>query len=585
MGFDLLMLKAVIMVGCKSKLSACCLSKFNVGKMGLLWVLIMTFAGNISALDNGRVRRPQMGWNSWYGNGYEVDLPALKAVADALISTGLKDKGYNYVWIDAGWQVCPAERDANGTPLSQFSLQGFVDYCHARGLKPGIYTDTGDDGCGICFGSASYIKKDMDFFSTIGFDALKIDHCGGNPNFTDSQLSYQAFRDAINNRMDINICIWGIDNVPSWGPETGNSWRTGWDISNTLKKISWDGVSTGGAGVVPSFLGALHPASQGPGAYNDPDYLLIGEHATGNFGLTSTEQKSYFTLWCMSGAPLILGTDPRYASQQTLDIIGNQELIAVDQDSLGRQCNIIANEPEWLELNFGAAVTFNRVIVNENFDRVMSFKLETYVGGEWIPLTNGSTIGARKTIDFTSQTASKVRLYFTSVLNAPSIVEFEAYNNAGPNLALSATANSSSQWDSNYHAGMANDGSLSTRWNSAAQSTVNTICFTLMKNLQDTLERAVTFFNNTDTNQTMSVHWADIGLSGKQNVRDLWAHADLGVRADSFSAIVPSHGVFAMKISKVEVPTNTGVQPKPKTPWFKRQKVRLSDILGRLYWK
>lgn len=536
--------------------------------VSLLFLIIntTTFPSQVSALNNGLSPKPYMGWNTWYTKqiGWTYfSLDDLKQVADALVSRGFKDLGYNIVWIDSGWAACGPERNPDGTPNARFSLQEFTNYVHSKGLKAGIYTDTGVDGCSTCFGSAYHIQQDMNYFVAQGFDAVKVDRCGGDVQYATTELSYKAFRDAIANRMIYNICSWGTGNPTVWGPETGHSWRTDFD------------VDAGWAKAMRNFDSNMrHPEINGPNSFNDPDYLTIWDK-------TDTELRSQFTLWCLMASPLILGLDVVALPDATLDIYKNSELININQDPLCKQCTLVSRNGqssyEWLELYFGGNTTFDKVILKESFNRITSFRLEKYNGSAWVEFATGTTIGASKTLTFAAQTAAQIRLVVLATVSdqggdSPSIFEFEVYNGGSGNLALGATASSSSDWDAGYTASKANDGSMSTRWNSASHTSGAENLEVYKKDLTNTSQKAVALFNRTGAAANITVNWSDIGLSGSQPVRDLWAHANLGAFSNSYTANVPSHGVVAIMVGGTSGPTATptptptstgGVTPTP----------------------
>jgi alpha-galactosidase len=310
-------------------------------------------AGAPSASINGLAQTPYLGWNTYYGLGSNFNEQTIESVADAMVSSGLKGAGYQYVWIDGGWWS--GTRDASGNITvnpNQWpdGMKAVADYIHSKGLKAGIYTDAGSNGCGgTNQGSYGHYQQDANQFASWGYDAVKVDFCGGTQLKLDPATAYGQFRDALLNNsshrpMLFNICNpfqpgeYGngyppydrsVYNSYSFGPTTGNSWRTDTDIgfvhsiqfSDVLRNLDAD---------------ATHPEAAGPGHWNDPDYLGP------ELGMTSAQSQAQFSMWSMVAAPLIVGSDIRTLSPATLAMLTNQEVLAVDQDPLGAQGTAIS---------------------------------------------------------------------------------------------------------------------------------------------------------------------------------------------------------------------------------------------------
>lgn len=297
-------------------------------------------------LDDGLARTPTMGWNSWYSFFDEPTAETIKQQADALVTTGLRDAGYRMVGIDGGWWT-PGKspgRDSNGNivPDPDFfagtsftGMRQLTDYLHDRGFRAGIYVDTGPRGCSIpaYYGSGGHEVEDARQFAAWGFDFVKLDHCGGNVNGRTTEQSYAAWRDAVattGRPMELNVANWGEEHNFTWARDVGHSWRTSVDMGLNGNP-TWDTV-------LRNFDESNHPGVAGPGAWNDPDYLLLQ-----GFGLSPTEERSYYGMWAILAAPLILATDLTRLNQTTRDIIANPEVIAVNQDAAGVQ-GVIATD-------------------------------------------------------------------------------------------------------------------------------------------------------------------------------------------------------------------------------------------------
>src|ERR1700733_28787 len=281
---------------------------------------------------------PPMGWNSWNKFGCNVSEDMIKNMADAVVKSGMKDAGYEYVNIDDCWQV---SRDASGNIVvdpQRFprGMKVVGDYIHSLGLKFGVYSDAGSKTCAGRPGGLGHEYQDAIQYAAWGVDYLKYDWC--NTTTQDAKASYANMRaalDASGRPIVLSICEWGTAKPWLWGKEAGgNLWRTTGDISDRFEgQIKWpDGscCSNGMLAILDQQAGLASYA--GPGHWNDPDMLEVG-----NGGMTDTEYRSHFSLWAILAAPLIAGNDVRNMRPEIRDILTNKEVIAVDQDSLGSE--------------------------------------------------------------------------------------------------------------------------------------------------------------------------------------------------------------------------------------------------------
>jgi alpha-galactosidase len=302
--------------------------------------LLTAFAApQARALENGLARTPPVGWNSWNKFGCKVSEALVRGAADSLVRSGLKDAGYEYVVIDDCWQV---SRDADGNIVSDATrfpsgMKAMGDYIHSKGLKFGIYSDAGRGTCQNRPGSHGYEYQDARQYAAWGVDYLKEDWC--NHGTQDSQASYETMRDALaksGRPIVFSICEWGSTKPWLWAGSVGNLWRTTGDIVD-----KWDGHEKwGGNGVVQILdLQDGLESYAGPGHWNDPDMLEVG-----NGGMTNTEYRSHFSLWCLMAAPLMAGNDLEHMSDDTRAILTNKELIAVDQDPAGIQAKRVKKD-------------------------------------------------------------------------------------------------------------------------------------------------------------------------------------------------------------------------------------------------
>ncbi|MFD7219483.1 glycoside hydrolase family 27 protein [Streptomyces sp. NPDC059892] len=297
---------------------------------------------------------PYMGWNTYYGLGAPTEAQ-VKGVADYLVSSGLKDSGYDIVWLDGGWQA-DEPRDGAGRLAAHpgrfpSGIPALVTYLHRRGLKAGIYTDAGTyDGGKTCgLGSRGHYQEDADQFAGWKVDAIKVDFLCGITEKADPGPAFREFSDAVaksGRRMLLNLCNpltddWGLPHTPAqdahnayvYGPTTGDSWRTGTDIAwGTPSPGQWPNVLRN------MDANAWHPEAQGPGRYNDPDYLIpMRKLADGSYELTEEESTTQLVMWAVMASPLVIGSDPRTLPQSMIDTLRNPEILAVDQDPLAIQ--------------------------------------------------------------------------------------------------------------------------------------------------------------------------------------------------------------------------------------------------------
>jgi alpha-galactosidase len=353
---------------------------------------------------------PPMGWNSWNKFGAHVDDKTVREIADAIVSSGMKDAGYVYVNIDDTWE---GKRDEQGNIQSNEKfpdMKALADYVHSKGLKIGIYSSPGPQTCAKYEGSYQHEEQDAKTWAAWGIDYLKYDWCSAEKVYKreDMPAVYKKMSEALKaagRPIVFSLCQYGLDKVWQWGPSAGgNLWRTTGDIDDNWRSMSRIGFDreTG----LESYAG--------PGHWNDPDMLEIG-----NEGMSEIEYRTHMSLWAMLAAPLLAGNDLRHMADETKAILTNREVIAIDQDPLGKQgyrVSKAASEEIWIK-----------------------------------PLTGGAV--------------------------------------------------------------------------------------------------AVALFNRGEMSALMSVHWRDLELKGKLNVRDLWAHVDRGKIKDEYVAEVPAHGAVLIRIS------------------------------------
>lgn len=279
-----------------------------------------------------------MGWSTWYGFGCEYTAESIKAVADAIVASGMRDAGYTYVNIDDCWQL--EERDSDGKiqvdPVFPDGIQGLANHVHARGLKLGLYTDRGTQTCAGRAGSEDHEAQDAATFAEWEIDYLKSDNCNSDAGRIEEQ--YRLMREELDTATSktgrpivYSICAWRFYD---WAPSVGQLWRTGEDIS-----ADWAESNCGGVFDCMT-TNAKYAAYAGPNGWNDPDNLQVGN------GMSVDEQRTQFNLWAIMSAPLIAGNDLSAMSEETRQILTNKDVIEIDQDAFGLQGVPVRTEPD-----------------------------------------------------------------------------------------------------------------------------------------------------------------------------------------------------------------------------------------------
>ena len=279
-----------------------------------------------------------MGWNSWNFFFDKVTDKDIRAAADQLVATGMKDAGYNYINIDDTWE---GQRDASGLlhTNSKFpDMKALADYVHSKGLKIGIYSGPGPKTCGGYEGSLGHEEQDAQMYASWGFDYLKYDACSFIPEVMEKQAPHDKAEQmrimqaayvkmgkalkATGRPIVYSLCQYGWDAPWEWAPAAGgNLWRSTGDVQPNWDRIAVIGFSQAGL-----------EKYAGPGHWNDPDMLEVG-----NGNLTLAENRAHFSLWAMLAAPLLAGNDLPNMKPEIKAILTNKDVIAIDQDKLGRQ--------------------------------------------------------------------------------------------------------------------------------------------------------------------------------------------------------------------------------------------------------
>lgn len=343
--------------------------------------MVLCGSGNLWAQSVPKqiaVPPPPMGWSSWNSFSNTVDSQVVLEQAEAMVSTGMNKTGYRYINIDEGWWL--GERDEKGDIVVDpkawpalapgeraGDMSNIVRAIHRLGLRAGIYTDAGADGCSTVgpdlgpsyphTGSEGHYEQDFLAFAKWGFDYVKVDWCGGDRENLDPAVQYAEIARAIaraeaitGRRLYFSICNWGKNSPWSWAPNIGgvaaDIWRTSGDIvAPIVANTRNSGRMASFPGVLSNFDQGIHPEAQHTGFYNDPDMMVVGMQ-----GLTDAQNRVHMSLWAMSGAPLLVGADLTKLSDATLAILTNPAVLQVDQDALGLQAVKVAEPAHGLEV-------------------------------------------------------------------------------------------------------------------------------------------------------------------------------------------------------------------------------------------
>ena len=311
--------------------------RLNLAGSTVAVILLGMVSASAHAQPHAIAPTPPMGWNSWNHFAENVNDADVRAAADALVSSGMRDAGYIYVNIDDTWE---GQRDAQGNIQSNSKfpdMKALAAYVHARGLKLGIYSSPGPKTCAGYPGSYGHEQQDANTYAKWGIDYLKYDLCSyqdimrqqaGNDlqkQWAMMRQAYEKMHQALLNThrpIVYSLCQYGWDGVWTWGPQVGgNLWRTTGDIKDNYTRMSMIGFSQAGLSKYAR-----------PGHWNDPDILEVG-----NGGMTPDEYRTHMSLWAILAAPLLAGNDLTKMDATTKSILINKDVIAVDQDPLGIQ--------------------------------------------------------------------------------------------------------------------------------------------------------------------------------------------------------------------------------------------------------
>ena len=513
----------------------------------LIFILIKYFI----CLENGLGRTPPMGWNSWNKFGCNINEKLIRETIDSLISTGLSKAGYKYVNIDDCWQI---SRDSNGRIVvdpNNFpnGIKPLADYAHEKGLLFGIYSDAGYKTCAGRPGSLGYEEIDAKTYAEWGVDYLKYDNC-----FTDGsppEKRYPVMRDALlkqDRPIFFSMCEWGINDPATWAASVGNSWRTTIDIYN-----SWDSM------VYVIDTNNRWYKYAGPGGWNDPDMLEVG-----NGGMNFEEEKIHFGLWCISKAPLLIGCDITNMAKETLEILTNPEVIAINQDPLGVQGNKIRTIqplPEGQDSSYSL----------RNWNKLVLVECTGGIEQRWKINGDGSisSINGEFCIDIPNCYNEQIQLqiYNCHIGNPNFCAEsrnqewnfnldgsiVSRYNNMcldvfefrGPSVQTYAcNGNSNQKWLYDPISQTIKNGDKCLSPSTGRENSE------IWAGILSDNSYAVMILNRGEEKTEIIARWKEIGLpEGYALVRDLWARKDLGIFKNSFSAVIEPHSSYLLKIT------------------------------------
>ena len=519
----------------------------------IFFSLLISF---ISPLDNGLGLTPQMGWNTWNKFHCDIQEKLIYDSIDALVYTRLKDLGYIYMNLDDCWQI---SRDENKTIVPDASkfpngIKPLADYAHSKGLKFGVYSDGGNLTCQMRPGGYGYEDIDAKTYAEWGVDYLKYDNCF-NLGIS-SKIRYPRMTYALGNQtrpIFYSICQWGEEEIPTWGKEFGNSWRTTLDISDT-------------------WVSMIHIIDQndkwysyaGPGGWNDPDMLEVG-----NGGMSSIEYRTHFSLWAISKAPLIIGCDITNMTFDTFMILSNKELLGINQDELGEQAhkikitNLTTNYTEdkitesFLELTECNDKIQQKWYLRE--DGSISNNNEDYCIEVKTGLKKGDQIFSLKCKDIDEQKwiYSKEDKTIKSKMGNKCLDLYDKYNIYEPLLGTNnCDENELLKWEYDE-----NEKTLKS----------NGKCLSSKPDPDQTEVWAgrlsggywvVLLLNRATFTAEVEIKWSEISLNATSAfVRDLWEQRDLGQFNESYKVNLSSHESQVLKAYLLEIPP----EPQPET--------------------
>ena len=337
--------------------------------MKKLMIFALSIALNLNILNaqvkslNGKIlaATPPMGWMSWNYFGDNLNEKDLREIADAMVQSGMSEVGYQYIFIDDGWQGGRDSRNNIVPDLVKFpsGIKALADYVHNKGLKLGIYSDAAPLTCAGYTASLNFEKQDARTFASWGIDYLKYDYCGAPSDSITAKIRYKKMAEALQGcgrDISFGICEWGLREPWKWAALAGGQvWRTTGDVRDKWKNLKSTNPNAGGFGIL-DIIDSNAPLNNyaGTGHWNDMDMLVVGLYGKngpssdlGGVGCNDVEYQTQMSLWCMMASPLAATNDIRNMNAVTKNILTNKEVIALNQDILGKQCEQKVNNKTW----------------------------------------------------------------------------------------------------------------------------------------------------------------------------------------------------------------------------------------------
>lgn len=327
----------------------------------MLFLVILSASSNAQTrVHDGKLLAPTppMGWMTWNFFADNIHEEDIREMADAMVASGMVAAGYDHIFIDDGWQGGRDNRNNIIPDPKKFpsGIKALADYMHSRGIKLGIYSDAAQLTCAGYTGSLHFEDQDARTFASWGIDYLKYDYCGAPHDTSIAKARYKKMADALRKSgRDIvfGVCEWGQLGPWLWAAEIGGQlWRTTYDVRDKWKRRPDEKSGEGIMDIVD--VNANLSQYAGPGKWNDPDMLVIGLYGKkgpsgdlGGYGMTDVEYQSQMSLWSIMAAPLIGTNDVRNMNDATKRILMNKEIIAIDQDPLGKQGERKIKNEEW----------------------------------------------------------------------------------------------------------------------------------------------------------------------------------------------------------------------------------------------
>ncbi len=292
---------------------------------------------------------PPMGWMTWNYFGTDINENIIHEIADAMVNSGMVKAGYNHIMIDDGWQGGRDNKNNMIPDAQKFpsGIKALADYVHGKGIQLGIYSDAAQLTCAGYTASLGFEEQDAKTFASWGIDYLKYDYCNAPEDSITAKIRYKKMANALRNsgrKIVFSICEWGGRQPWFWAADAGGQlWRTTGDVRDSWHSLMYN-----------LDINANLESHAGPGHWNDPDMLIVGLRGSkgpagdnGGTGCNDVEYQSNMSLWCIMASPLIATNDVRNMNEETKRILMNEEVIAIDQDELGKQGVLKINTKKW----------------------------------------------------------------------------------------------------------------------------------------------------------------------------------------------------------------------------------------------